>query len=111
MARPKGSKNKSTVLKQGADILAQIAEKEAVCAAMELEISELEQQLEAIRDALKERKAVQKAAAKELAALQAYKEKAEREALEAAKRVELSELIQKLMDEGMSAGDIMEKLK
>ena len=111
MPRPKGSKNKIKTTVNATDLTALIAEKAAAKDALVTDITALEENLESIKADLKAKKAELKKLDTELGKLDA--EKAEMEAREAeeAKKAELEEMIQKLMADGMSAAEILEKLK
>ena len=60
---------------------------------------------------LKEKKAALKTAQKELTALEAKKAKADAKAAEEAKKAEAEAVLKKLLASGMSADEILEKLK
>lgn len=111
MPRPKGSKNKIKTTVNATDLTALIAEKAAAKDALVTDITALEENLESIKADLKAKKAELKKLDTELGKLEA--EKAEMEAREAeeAKKAELEETIQKLMAAGVSAAEILEKLK
>lgn len=98
MPRPKGSKNKAKV--HDADLSAVIAEKTAEKNRLEEEIREL-----------KEKAAALKALEKEIARLE--KQQAQYDAARAAEeqKAALDNKIKELMDAGMSAMEILEKLK
>ena len=110
MPRPKGSKNKSKTIPT-TDFAALIAEKATAKESLTAEVATLEENLETIKADLKTKKAELKKIDTELGKLEA--EKAEMEAREAeeAKKAELEETIQKLMAAGVSAAEILEKLK
>ena len=111
MPRPKGSKNKIKTTVNATDLTALIAEKAAAKDALVTDITALEENLESIKADLKAKKAELKKLDTELSKLE--EEKAEMEAREAeeAKKAELEETIQKLMADGVSAAEILEKLK
>lgn len=81
MPRPKGSKNKVKPTTQPIDFTTLIAEKSSTKEALIADIATLEENLTSIREELK------------------------------AKKAELEEMIQKLMADGVSAAEILEKLK
>ena len=83
MPRPKGSKNKTKTVKATVDFAAQIAEKQSA----------------------------KEAAAKEIARIEAKKVKAETKAAESAKKAEAEDVLKKLLASGVSADDILAKLK
>ena len=83
MPRPKGSKNKTKTVKATVDFAAQIAEKQSA----------------------------KEAAAAEIARIEAKKVKAETKAAESAKKAEAEDVLKKLLASGVSADDILAKLK
>ena len=111
MPRPKGSKNKVKTAIPTTDFATLIAEKAAAKESLTAEVATIEENLETIKADLKAKKAELKKIDTELGKLEA--EKAEMEAREAeeAKKAELEETIQKLMAAGVSAAEILEKLK
>lgn len=60
---------------------------------------------------MKEKKSALKKAEKEVASLEAKKAKADAKAAEEAKKAETESVVKKLLASGMSADEIMEKLK
>lgn len=60
---------------------------------------------------MKAKKAALKKAEKEVSTLEAKKAKAEAKAAEEAKKAEAEAVLRKLLATGMSAGEILEKLK
>ena len=112
MPRPKGSKNKAkTTTAQSTDLAALIADKSSAKEALAADIASLEENLTALKADLKAKKAELKKLDTELAKLEAQKAELEAREAEAAKKAELEETIQKLMADGMSAAEILEKLK
>lgn len=111
MPRPKGSKNKvkSTTAQLDFDTL--IAEKSSTKEALVADIATLEENLTSIREELKAKKAELKAVEKELAKLEEQKAAFDAREAEEAKKAELEEMIQKLMADGVSAAEILEKLR
>ncbi len=93
MPRPKGSKNKSSkkITVANNDFDALIAEKSSAKENLTVEIASLEESLTALKADLKAKKAELKTVEKELG--------------------KLEEMIQKLMTYGVSAAEILEKLK
>ena len=83
MPRPKGSKNKTKTVKATVDFAAQIAEKKAELKSID----------------------------KEIARIEAKKVKAETKAAESAKKAEAEDVLKKLLASGVSADDILAKLK
>ena len=109
MARTKGSKNKPKTVT--ADFATQIAEKQSEKEALTAEIASITANIETLKADLKEKKSTLKKAEKEVATLEAKKAKAEAKAAEAAKKVEAEAVLKKLLASGMSADEILEKLK
>ena len=111
MPRPKGSKNKAKTAIPTTDFDALIAEKAEAKDALTADITALEENLESIKAELKGKKAELKKLDTELAKLEAQKAEADAKAAAEAQRAELEETIQKLMATGVSAAEILEKLK
>lgn len=113
MPRTKGSKNKSKTV--AVDYAAQIAEEQAAkdaaiaeLANAETAVDELMAQLADLKEAVKANiKIIDKAIAK----LEAKKAKADAAAEAEAKKTEAQEMVGKLLAEGMSVDEILEKLK
>ena len=102
MPRTKGSKNRPK-----SDIVSQIVEKQTIVTTLTTEI-------EAIHDALpilKTKKSELKSAEKEVAKLEAKKAKADQKAAEEAKKAEAEAVLKKLLASGMSADELLERLK
>ena len=112
MPRPKGSKNKAkpTTIPT-TDFTSLIAEKSSTKEALVADIATLEENLANIKAGLKAKKADLKAVEKELAKLEEQKAAFDAREAEKAKKAELEETIQKLMADGVSAAEILEKLK
>ena len=104
MPRPKGSKNKAKTAIPTTDFDALIAEKAEAKDALTADITALEENLESIKAELKKLDT-------ELSKLEAKKAEMEAREAEEAKKAELEETIQKLMAAGVSAAEILEKLK
>ena len=111
MPRTKGSKNKAKIA--AVDYIVQIEEKQkekdaalAELANAETAIQELEDQLAEAKETLKAKKADIK-----LTKLAAKKAKADAAAEAEAKKTEAQEMVSKLLAEGMSVDEILEKLK
>lgn len=109
MPRTKGSKNKPKTMT--ADFATQIAEKQSAKEALTAEIASITANIDTLKADLKEKKAALKSAQKELTKLEAKKAAADQKAIEAAKKNEAENLVKKLLAEGVSADDIIEKLK
>ena len=108
MPRTKGSKNKKSLT---VDYAALIAEKQAEKDAAANEIAAVAANIEELKAELKSKKAAAKKLDKELAKLVAKKAAVETAAAEAAKRGEAEAMLKKLLAEGMSADEIIDKLK
>ena len=112
MPRPKGSKNKAkTSSIPTADFTSLIAEKSSSKEALVADIATLEENLTSIREELKAKKAELKRLDTELGKLEEQKAAFDAREAEEAKKAELEEMIQKLMADGVSAAEILEKLK
>lgn len=110
MARPKGSKNKVKVL-DGIDYTAQIAEKNAAAESLAQEIEELGNNIGALNADRKAKHAELNKLNKEIAKLEKKKAVADQKIAEAAKKAEAEDVLKKLLNSGMSADEILEKLK
>ena len=111
MPRPKGSKNKAKVTIPANDFEALIAEKTSAKENLTVEIATLEENLTALKADLKAKKAELKKLDTELGKLEEQKAAFDAREAEEAKKAELEEMIQKLMADGVSAAEILEKLK
>ena len=109
MPRTKGSKNKSKTVT--ADFVTQIAEKQSVKEALSAEIASITANIDALKADLKVKKAALKKAEKEVEMLETKKAKADAKAAEEVKKAEAESVLKKLLAEGMSADEILEKLK
>lgn len=116
MPRTKGSKNK--VKAAGVDYENLIAaaqkekeEAEAEVAKTNASIEELKTDLQSMKETLKMQKADVKAAEKKLTELEEKKAKADIAAEAEAKKIQAQEMINQLLTNGMSADEILEKLK
>ena len=111
MPRPKGSKNKVKSTIPTADFDALIAEKSSSKEALVADIASLEENLASIKADLKAKKVELKKLDSELSKLEEQKAAFDAAQAEEAKKAELEETIQKLMADGVSAAEILEKLK
>ena len=109
MPRTKGSKNKPKTVT--ADFATQIAEKQSAKEALTAEIASITVNIDTLKVDLKEKKASLKAIDKEIIKLEAKKEKADAKAAEQAKKAEAESVLKKLLAEGVSADEILAKLK
>ena len=110
MPRTKGSKNrpKTNTTK---DYASQIAEKQESITFLTAEITAIQKAIEEQKNTLKEQKTALKKAEKEAASLEAKKAKADAKAAEEAKKAEAESVLKKLLAGGMSADEILAKLK
>lgn len=106
--RTKGSKNRP---KTNNDYASKIVEKQETIASLNTEIASIQKAIEEQKNTLKEKKTALKKAEKEVAALEAKKAKADAKAVEEAKKAEAESVLKKLLAEGMSADEILAKLK
>ena len=113
MPRTKGSKNRART-----DFDAQIAKLQKDKAMLEeclsktvAHIEELKTDIKSLRESLKPQKEEIKQTEKEIVKLEAKKAAAEAKAAEAAKKVEAEAVLKKLLASGMTADEILEKLK
>ena len=109
MPRTKGSKNKPKTVT--ADFATQIAEKQSAKEALTAEIASITVNIDTLKADLKEKKAALKSVQKELTKLEAKKAEADQKAAEAAKKNEAEAVLKKLLAEGVSADEILAKLK
>lgn len=108
MPRTKGSKNKPKITN---DFASQIAEKQESIASLTAEITSITANIDTLKADLKEKKAALKSTQKELTKLVAKKAAVDQKAAEAAKKNEAEAVLKKLLASGMSADEILEKLK
>ena len=115
MPGTKGSKNRATT---SVDFDAQIKKLQKDKAMLEeglsktvAHIEELKKDIKSLRESLKPQKAEIKKIEKEIAKLEAKKAAAEAKAAEATKKVEAEAVLKKLLASGMTADEILEKLK
>ena len=116
MPRTKGSKNRITA---STDFDAQIAKLQKDKATLEeglaktvAQIEELKADVKSLRESLKPpQKAEIKQTEKAIAKLEAKRAAAEVKAAEAAKKIEAEAVLKKLLASGMTADEILEKLK
>ena len=78
---------------------------------MNIEITSITANIDALKADLKEKRTALKKAEKEGASLEAKKAKADAKAAEEAKKTEADAVLKKLLASGMSADEILEKLK
>ena len=109
MPRTKGSKNRPKT--SHIDYASQITEKQESIAALNTEITTITANIDTLKVDRKEKKTALKTAQKELAKLEAKKVVADQKAAEEAKKAEAESVVKKLLASGMSADEILEKLK
>lgn len=109
MPRTKGSKNKPKTVT--ADFATQIAEKQSAKEALSAEIASITANMDTLKADLKEKKAALKKAEKEVTSLEAKKAKEDAKAAEEAKKAEAESVVKRLLASGMSADEILERLK
>lgn len=110
MPRTKGSKNRPKINTTN-DYASQIAEKQKAIETLNTEIASITTNIDTLKADLKEKKTALKKAEKEVASLEAKKAKADAKAAEEAKKAEAESVLKKLLASGMSADEILEKLK
>ena len=109
MPRTKGSKNKAKTV--NVNFATQIAEKQSAKESISAEIDSITTSIDSLKADLKEKKVSLKAIDKEIVKLEAKKAKADAKASEEAKKTEAESVLKKLLAEGMSADEILAKLK
>lgn len=109
MPRTKGSKNKPKTVT--VDFASQVAEKQSKREALYAEIASITASMDSLKADLKEKKASLKAIDKEIVKLEAKKEKADAKGAEEAKKAEAEAMLKKLLASGVSADEILAKLK
>lgn len=109
MPRTKGSKNKPKTVT--ADFATQLAEKQSVKETLSAEIASITVNIDTLKADLKTKKAALKSIDKEVARIEAQKIKAETKAAESAKKAEAEDVLKKLLASGVSADEILAKLK
>ena len=110
MPRTKGSKNRLKINTTN-DYASQIAEKQESITFLTAEIASITANIDTLKADLKEKKSALKKAEKEVASLEAKKAKADAKAAEEAKKTEAEAVLKKLLASGMSADEILEKLR
>lgn len=109
MPRTKGSKNKPKMLT--ADFATQIVEKQSAKEVLSAEIASIAANIDSLKADLKEKKVSLKAIDRDIVKLEAKKAKADAKAAEETKKAEAESVLKKLLAEGMSADEILAKLK
>lgn len=111
MPRPKGSKNKPKTVKAAVDFATQLVEKQSAREVAAAEIASITANIDTLKADLKTKKAELKSIDKEITRIEAKKVKAETKAAEATKKAEAEDVLKKLLASGVSADEILEKLK
>ena len=109
MPRTKGSKNKPKMAT--ADFATQIVEKQSAKEVLSAEIASIAANIDSLKADLKEKKVSLKAIDRDIVKLEAKKAKADAKAAEETKKAEAESVLKKLLAEGMSADEILAKLK
>ena len=109
MPRTKGSKNKPKMVT--ADFATLIVEKQSAKEALSAEIASIAANIDSLKADLKEKKVSLKAIDRDIVKLEAKKAKADAKAAEETKKAEAESVLKKLLAEGMSADEILAKLK
>ena len=109
MPRTKGSKNKPKMVT--ADFATQIVEKQSAKEVLYAEIASIAANIDSLKADLKEKKVSLKAIDRDIVKLEAKKAKADAKAAEETKKAEAESVLKKLLAEGMSADEILAKLK
>ena len=110
MPRTKGSKNRPKINTTN-DYASKIAEKQEIIVSLNTEIASITANIDTLKADLKEKKSALKKTEKEVAVLEAKKTKADAKVAEEAKKAEAENVVKKLLAGGMSADEILEKLK
>ena len=114
MPRTKGSKNRpkhTTNSVPKTDFASQIAEKQETVVSLNTEITTIAANIDTLKADMKEKKVALKKAEKELTSLEAKKAKTDAKTAEEAKKTEAEAVLKKLLASGVSADEILEKLK
>ncbi len=110
MSRPKGSKNKKTLIAE-AQLGDRIAEQKAAKKKLDAEARKLETQLEDVKAQLKEKKKELRTVERLIISLQARKDQADAAAVAAAQKQEIEKVVSSLISSGKDADEILGLLK
>lgn len=110
MSRPKGSKNKKTLIAE-AQLGDRIAEQKAAKKKMEAEERKLVAQLEDVSAQLKAKRKELRTTERLIASLEARREQANAAAAAAAQKQEIEKVVSSLMSSGKDAEEILDMLK
>lgn len=97
--------------KEFSDFVTQIAEKRSTIESLNTEIASITANIDSLKVDLKAKRVALKSAEKEVDKLEAKRAKADQKAAEEAKKAEAESVLKKLLAEGMSADEILAKLK
>ena len=97
--------------KEFSDFVTQIAEKRSTIESLNIEIASITANIDSLKVDLKAKRVALKSAEKEVDKLEAKRAKADQKAAEEAKKAEAESVLKKLLAEGMSADEILAKLK
>lgn len=112
MPRPKGSKNKVTMIASApVDYAALIDEKQSAKDALNAEVTSITANIDSLKADLKSKKAEIKKLDKELTRLAEKKDEADKKAAIEANKKKAEELVANALANGMTAEDIAELLK
>ena len=109
MPRTKGSKNRPNTTHT--DYASQIAEKQETIASLNTEITSITANIDTLKADLKEKETALKEADKEVACLGVKEAEADGKIAEEAKKAEGEGVLKKLLASGMTADEILAKLK
>ena len=110
LSRPKGSKNKKTLLEE-AKLGERIAEQKALKKKLEAEERRLSASLEETKTKLKLKRREIRTAERMIASMETRKERADADAAQAVQKEEIEKAVASLMSSGRDAGEILDMLK
>jgi len=110
MSRPKGSKNKKTLMAE-AQLGDRIAEQKAAKKKLEAEERKLEASMEDLKNQLKAKRKELRAVERQIVSLENRKEQADAAAVAAAQKQEIEKVVSSLMSSGKDADEILGMLK
>lgn len=111
MPRPKGSKNKMKESVVMVDYTVELEKRTAEKNTVESDITALEADINGLKVQLKEKKMELKMLDKKIKELERKKARQDAEALQKAQKEEINRTIQQLLDDGMSIGEVLDRLK
>ena len=109
MSRPKGSKNKKTLISE-AQLGDRIAEQKAAKKKLEAEERKLVKSLEDIKAQLKAKRKELRSVERTIVKLETRKEQADAVAVAAAQKQEIEKVVSALISSGKDAGEILDML-